>query len=348
MIVGVDLERLRNVNSGLGQFCLHLAAGLLTQKRNDIHLHYYYPRNQTFNFDTEYSQIVFFDKIFGVKNRSLDLFHCTHQDSRLFPGSTPTVMTIHDLNFLEKYDSESKRRSRLAALQKKVSRAHGLAFISKYTRDLAASHLKFPDVPLRVIYNGNCLSATGAGSKPAGLPFDHFLFSIGIINPKKNMHTLIGIVKQSGIPLVLSGNNSHPYAAEIMDHAKAQGVSDKVYFTGPVTEPEKLWLYKNCRAFLFPSLAEGFGLPVVEAMSLGKPVFLSDKGSLPEIGGQLAYYWNHFDEAHMHDVFQKGMNDFESQPEKRTALIQWASQFSWERAAADYLDFYSEVYTRLP
>ena len=98
----------------------------------------------------------------------------------------------------------------------------------------------------------------------------------------------------------------------------------------------------NCEAFIFPSLSEGFGIPPIESMQLGKPTFLSNLTSLPEIGGPHAYYFESFDENHMQDVFLKGMEDYRTNNRKE-AIVNWANQFSWEKATQEYLDVYHET-----
>jgi glycosyltransferase involved in cell wall biosynthesis len=109
-----------------------------------------------------------------------------------------------------------------------------------------------------------------------------------------------------------------------------------------VTEEDKYWYYKNCTAFTFPSLAEGFGLPVVEAMYFGKPLFLSSHTCLPEIGGDLAYYFDRdFDPEDMRAVFENGMNRYNQ--ELGIRLRQRACDFSWEKCAASYLKIYREL-----
>ena len=79
---------------------------------------------------------------------------------------------------------------------------------------------------------------------------------------------------------------------------------------GPISEAEKSWYYRTCYAFAFPSLSEGFGLPVAEAMSVGKPLFLSDRTALPEIGRDIAFYFRDFNEHRMQHVFRRGMEKY--------------------------------------
>jgi glycosyltransferase involved in cell wall biosynthesis len=343
--IGIDLERLRDPNSGLGQFCKHLGANLLNLKQENISFQLYCPKKYSaYLKGAKHIVVGILDKLFGVKNDHLQLFHCTHQDSHLFPKTIPTVITIHDLNFLEKYTSDYKKQKKLKVLQSKVSKAKGITFISNYTKQMAAKHLVFPNVPTKVIYNGNCLNTGLEPKKPAAIISSDFLFSIGIVRPKKNFHTLLPLVKASNCCLVIAGTDSHEYATSIKDLANTMGIADKVILLGAVSEQEKLWLYQNCKAFVFPSLSEGFGLPVIEAMSLGKPVFLSNKTSLPEVGGKQAYYWNNFEANHMIEIYLRGMTDFENSKNKPQELMDWAQQFNWQKTAQDYLDFYSEVY----
>src|ERR1700751_128658 len=126
-----------------------------------------------------------------------------------------------------------------------------------------------------------------------------------------------------------------------MEEAAKFGVADRVKITGPISEEDKAWYYKNCAAFVFPSLAEGFGLPVIEAMHFGKPVFLSTLTSLPEIGGNAAFYFDSFDPEAMQQVFKNGMEQFyaENWEDKVKAH---AMKFNWDETAKQYLALYEE------
>jgi glycosyltransferase involved in cell wall biosynthesis len=105
-------------------------------------------------------------------------------------------------------------------------------------------------------------------------------------------------------------------------------------------------LYVHCEAFVFPSLAEGFGLPVVEAMHLGKPVFLSPFTSLPEVGGPEAYYFTDFDGASMRDILAKGLHDYQVN-DKKQAIQAWSTRFDWSVAAASYVEVYTKLAERM-
>ena len=109
---------------------------------------------------------------------------------------------------------------------------------------------------------------------------------------------------------------------------------------GEVSDGDRQWLYEHCEAFLFPSLAEGFGFPVLEAMQCGKPVFLSRATSLPEIGGDVACYFDSFEALAMKQVFCDGMQRLRDDSTFRARAIAHAAGFGWSAAAKRYADIY--------
>jgi glycosyltransferase involved in cell wall biosynthesis len=132
---------------------------------------------------------------------------------------------------------------------------------------------------------------------------------------------------------------------KIKQEANELGVLDRVIFAGAVSEADKMALYVHCEAFVFPSLAEGFGLPVVEAMHLGKAVFLSQFTSLPEVGGPEAYYFTDFEGASMRDTLSNGLKDYQEH-DKKQAIQEWSKRFDWSVAAASYVDVYTKLAER--
>jgi len=144
--------------------------------------------------------------------------------------------------------------------------------------------------------------------------------------------------------LIIAGDNDSAYAKGILEQVAELGLTGRIHLPGKISEQDKYWLYSRCRAFLFPSLAEGFGMPVIEAMLLGKPVFTSTFASLPEIGGLFAFYWQNFDPDHMAEVMQKGLAEHDLQPNEFSAkMIRYAQKFSWNECIDNYFSMYKEV-----
>jgi glycosyltransferase involved in cell wall biosynthesis len=343
----LEMEKLKNLNSGLGQFCLSIGAQFQKLSPQNIELDFYLPSLQknVFGENFHYKPHSALHKLIPMSGAEYDIWHCLQQDSHYLPTSknTKLILTIHDLNFLEKYKG-SKLKRKLNSLQKRVNKASAITVISKFTEMIVRENLELNGKPVHVIPNGNSLKTIENAAQPGFINFPDFIFSIGVLSPRKNFHTLLPLLQgNKQLRLVIAGEADSDYAKQLMKTAERLGINERLFLVGTIDDATKYWLYKNCTAFVFPSLAEGFGLPVVEAMSLGKPVFLSNFTSLPEVGGTEAYYWKNYEPAYMTDIFEKGMSDFNSDPEKIKRSIEWAKQFSWEDAAKAYLKLYSEI-----
>lgn len=342
--VFLEMEKIKNLNSGLGQFCFHL--GKAFSKLDTLYFtpHFFVPKN---NFDifgkyVKYQKTNRIYRYFPI-GKKFDIWHCVHQESNYLPfqKSSKVIVTIHDLNFLAEKKNFFKRKFRLRKLQKLVDRASAITVISKYTEQVIKENLSINNKPVYVIYNGNSLEKFDNCSKPNFAPNSKFFYSLGILSPKKNFKVLLPLLLHfKEYKLIIAGNKNHSYAEELMALAKKLGVENQVIFPGMISDIEKYWLYENCSAFLFPSIAEGFGLPVIEAMSLGKPVFLSKLTSLPEIGGEEAFYFNSFDPEDMINTIEEGLMEFNQDPLKSKRIIHWANNFTWQKAAEAYQQLY--------
>ena len=360
----IDTERLRDLNSGLGQVCLHLGHELVRQCPPDWNLTFLVPKGQSGVFgdapsggSVNYIEATWQRKLWIPGAGKFDVWHCLHQDSvylpsRLVANPAKLILTIYDLNFLERTDySAPKKARKLARLQRKIDRAAMLTAGSAYTASVVREHLNIPEsLPFKVVYTGVAVSPANAPeqlpvhsplSSLTDLPF--FLF-VGVIHPKKNVHTLLPLLEAfPDYRLVLAGPDRHPYAQHIREQAQKLGVADRLLMPGAVDEPTKLWLYAHCEVFLFPSLSEGFGLPVAEAMTFGKPVFISNLTSLPEVGGKEAYYFENFEPESMAKTLHDGLHDFGQNALRQERLRKRAAGFSWPSVAGEYWKLYREL-----
>lgn len=324
----IDFEKIKDPYSGLGQFCAYLKTFF---DQSSLNIQYWTPGK----FQKLAKKIPF------ILPKS-DVFHAVHQDSPYMPWSSKTkyILTIHDLNALQEHTQFGTGDFYIKNLQHKIDRASVITFISKFTQSEVERNFRLEGKKLQVIYNGISLEKTA--EKPNIVPSGPFLFSVGTVLPKKNFHVLIDFLKLvPDYKIVLAGTIFHNYAREMQKRIESEGLADRFFLIGTIDEPQKLWYYQNAAAFIFPSLLEGFGLPVAEAMSLGLPLFLSDKTSLPEIGGSDAYYFKNFEATHMRDVFNSGMKDFT--PQKSARLIERSKLFDWQKAAESYLALYKDI-----
>lgn len=346
-----DCERMKYRDTGLYHFCKNLSAALNTKMNTDREeLIRYIPRH----IDCGGSRInqYFFQKFLFPNIQSADIWHVTFHHSNYFPSQTTglkIVLTIHDLNFLYKTNlQESKKAKYIHNLQTRIDRADALVCVSEYCKKDLLEHCQTDGKLISVIYNGTNPLVAAAITEVPFKPGKPFLFCIGVLQRSKNLTCLIEWMRYlPDLQLVIAGKNGEPeYTQELKHTIHKCGVADRVVITGAITEAAKSWYFHHCQAFVFPSLAEGFGLPVLEAMSAGKPVFLSSATALPEIGGELAYYFDNFEAQHMQEVFIKGMQDFE-QNNKAEKLKDRSSAFSWDKAAAQYLSLYHSLYQEI-
>jgi glycosyltransferase involved in cell wall biosynthesis len=212
-------------------------------------------------------------------------------------------------------------------------------FISEFTRSDVGKHLRIDHRNTRVICNGIALS----GEEPLPLPLPterKFLLSIGKFHPRKNLLSLVRMMPfLEDFALVLAGDDSGACAEEVRSLVHRLKLGDRVFIIGKVSEGGKRWLYEKCEFLVMPSSHEGFGLPVVEAHSLGVPAIVSRLAALPEIAGPDAFYFSSLVPEEMaNDV--KEATALLARVHISEALKQNAARFSWERAAAGYEEIY--------
>lgn len=341
----IDVERMKHPHSGLGEFCRQLSLELLRQKSADLKLTFLRPKGLNLHLgpDIHTHDLTFWHRIFSIPSAAYDLWHATHQDSLYFPKGkrTKTLLTIHDLNFL--YENRaSKTKARLKKLQKKIDRVDAISTISEFTLGQVQEHLKLGSKPVKVIPNG-VASLVGQGqARPEKLKSTRpFFLYLGMVRPKKNIHSLLGLLKKMPeYDLVIAGDKQHIYAQDIEGQAQKLSISSQVHFLGTVSDAQKSWLFHHCEVFLFPSLAEGFGMPIIEAMSIGKPVVAQKATSLPEVGGPDIFYFEDSDPAHQERVVRQALAQGQTHPELKESWQKRARDYSWENSVRAYLAFY--------
>lgn len=346
-----DCERMKYASTGLYHFSLNLGSALTKKAiRGEESLTFFTPPNALGAFGDGFSYIRqhSLQKMYLPSLKDFDIWHATYQSSDYLPmrnKKIKVVLSIHDLNFLYENKSEEKRKKYLRHLQQNIDRSDAIICISDFCRQDVIQHCNTQDKPIHVIYNGtNSLKAPEL-TQQSYKPQKPFLFSLGSICRKKNFHVLLQLLTQNnGLELIIAGRpDDLDYLEYIRNSARQLKVSDYLRIIGPINEHEKSWYYRNCYAFAFPSIAEGFGLPVTEAMSVGKPVFLSDKTALPEIGRNMAFYFRDFSADHMQDVFLSGMEEYRNK-DMHEAIRQHGASFSWDKAAGEYMDVYRSLY----
>ena len=176
---------------------------------------------------------------------------------------------------------------------------------------------------------------------------DRFILYVGTLEPRKNLPRLIGAyrrLREEGVRhgLVIAGARGW-LCDDVFEAAGRDGLGEHVVFTGHVNEDDLLALYQSADVFAYPSLYEGFGLPVLEAMACGVPVVCSDRGSLPEVAGDAALLVDPTDEPALAAALVRALHDEDLRREMVARGLRRAGEFTWDRVARSFLLVYREV-----
>lgn len=345
----IDLRYLGK-RDGFGELCEYYGNYLKdnSEQIQDLDITVLTPKDyfEKFGNQIKYLKVNRLYKIFPFLLPYFDIWHNTTQQAKYSPSNKKTkkILSIHDLNFLYE-KSKDKAQRRLLKLQQYIDAANVITFISQFTESEVKKHLKIDKKETLINYVGIKDIRFSEASKPTFLLNDNkkFLFTISRINKKKNFHVLLNTMKQ--LPqynLYICGNFKSEYAQEMLTRIKEEKISN-VIMPGEITLSEKIWMYKNCHGFVFPSLFEGFGMPVVEAMQFGKPVFSSSCTSLPEVGSVYSYYFENFEPEHMSSFIAKNIEDFYNNQDKITEQINYSLSYTLERHMKKYIELYKRL-----
>lgn len=345
----IDSSPLRYLNTGLGQFTFHLLHELSVLPFPDAKLcslvHPRYAHLVPKGLAIEQATWLRRHASAAVQRhlyRACKVWHMTTENTRLtgVPKGTSVVLTIHGLHFLDESPADEASRE-LADVQKLVNSASVITVVSAFTADLVRNRLDVKSKPIQVIPNGIARQEI-APSTPTWAPKGKFLFSIGTFFSRKNFHVLIPMMKFfPEYTLILAGDNGHDYGDKVRTLVSDAAVENRILMPGEVTEGEKRWLYSQAEALVFPSVSEGFGIPLIEAFQQGTPVFCGRYGSLPEIGKDHAWYWDNFEPESMATRMREKL--LLESTTSRLARVNYAAGFSWAAAAQEYQKIYRSL-----
>lgn len=175
-----------------------------------------------------------------------------------------------------------------------------------------------------------------------------YILFVGTLEPRKNIEILVRAYQESKLvrekfDLVLAGARGW-----MDDHLQALLAQDDlmsdIKILGYVPQGDLPWLYSQASLFAFPSLYEGFGLPVIEAMNMGVPVICSNASSLPEVGGDAVEYFNPFDAEELKEKLNLVLFDKGKKEQMKEAGMKQARNFSWEKTAFETINVFKKVW----
>ncbi len=361
--IAVDLRSLHTSEfSGVESYTVHVLEHLLTtDKDNNYKLFYNGYHQKKFNYfhfiNAQYLQTRIPNRLLNI---SLKLFGwpkieklAGDSDMLFMPNwnmlstnsLTKVILTVHDLSPLilpEYYNIKARVWHWFINIPKLVRTANKIIAVSEYTKLSLIEKLGVPAdkiivAPLGVDhenYRPNLkIDRLRDVRNRYGLPGDFVLY-LGTVEPRKNLSRIIAAFEQVKEPLtlVIAGRFGWKYQA-ILDQIQKSSKRNRIMLLGYVSEADKPYLMKLARVFVWPSLFEGFGLPVIEAMAVGTPVLTSSVTSLPEVAGDAAMLVNPYNVEEV----AAGITELHTNTSLREQYIakgiERSQKFTWEKCA---------------
>lgn len=299
----------------------------------------------------------------AVKKYQIDILHCTSNTAPLHL-SVPLILTLHDIIYLEKIDWKSGNWYQLLGnlyrrwnVPRILAKTGKILTVSKYEEKRIRSFFKLENNKIEVVYNGigkhfrlqekeNALY----NRKLHKLPDQYVLF-LGNTDAKKNLKGLIAALKllyeQDKLTLdILITDLSENDLTAFLREQKAECIRERIVLTGYVPNSSLPIYYSNALFFLYVSLRESFGLPILEAMACGCPVITSDTSSMPEIAGGAALLVDPYNSEAISNAMLSLLQD----PSFREKMIEMGLKrpplFSYQTRVKRILKIYQEVYSK--
>jgi glycosyltransferase involved in cell wall biosynthesis len=288
----------------------------------------------------------------GARQGRIDVLHAPAYTAPLW-GTPPVVLTVHDVSYARRPEWYPYRRdlARRAFYRRSARRADVVLTDSEFSAAEIAAAYGIGRDRIAVVPLGVDGRFTPAGPGEAcELPQEisgPFVLHVGDLHERRNLATAVDAViaarrhfgGAAGVSLVLAGVD-RGVGEGLCAIAREAGVPEAVVALGPVSETLLLALYRCATALVYPSLYEGFGLPVLEAMACGTPVIASRAASLPEVAGDAGILLDPLDVTAWTNAIVNVVNDDDRRAALRSKGLARATEFTWRRTAAMTLDAY--------
>jgi glycosyltransferase involved in cell wall biosynthesis len=360
LTIGIDARAASEVPAGRGRTVRELLRAL--SAREDPHRYVLYAREPwtgaALDERFQWREIAARDPWWHLlaarrANGECDVFLSTNSYLTPWFLRIPAVPIVYDLATFEPSMRPNRRSAVIERLTlgRAVRRSAALLAISQATADALCA--RFPKARDRtvVVHLGAAPAQVGAlaEQQAAELPAPGFVLAVGTLEPRKNLPRLVQAFGslpselQDAHPLVVVGALGWETGETL---AALRSLGRRARMLGFVSDAALAELYRRCAAFCYPSLGEGFGLPVLEAMSAGAPTITSNLSSLPEVGGDAALYVDPYDTSSIAAGIERVLTDEALRAELREQGPRRAAEFSWERFAAQTLELLQSLSSR--
>ena len=299
----------------------------------------------------------------AVKKYNLDILHCTSNTAPIF-CNIPLVLTLHDIIFLEPRDKNNKSvyqnmgwLYRRKVVPKILERCLRIITVSNFEKQNIIDKLNIPEKRMAMIYNGY-----NEWFKPfrdvadiykSYIEKPGYFFFLGNTDPKKNTErTLIAyskyLEKSTFRRKLLMADLDKAYLDSIIERNRIENIREHIVMPGYIVNSDLPYIYNSAFAFLYTSLRESFGIPLLEAMACGTPVITSNTSSMPEIAGNDAILINPESPEEITEKMLRLEYDEAYYNTQKEIGLKRAELFSWRKTAEQLLNLYETVYKELP
>ena len=296
----------------------------------------------------------------AARRDRVDMLHCTSNTAPVWCGGIPLVLTLHDIIFLEPRDKHNKslyqnlgRIYRRMVVPKVIGKCRRIITVSNFELDNIVGRLKLPRDRMAMIYNGYndwfrpVKDTAGVYRKYIGER--GYFFFLGNTDPKKNTARTImayaGYLERSDVKrkLVVADLKQESIDAILRDNG-IEHIREYVVPSGYIVNSDLPYIYNDAFAFLYTSLRESFGIPLLEAMACGTPVVTSDTSSMPEIAGPDAALTSPERAGDITEMMLRLENDHDFRERQINIGLERVKMFSWRKTAEELLRLYKDVY----
>ena len=295
----------------------------------------------------------------AAKKYKVDILHCTSNTAPIW-CDIPLILTLHDIIFLEPRDKQNHSLyQNMGWLYRRLVVPHILdncqriITVSNFEMENIISKLKIPRERMAMIYNGYNNWFKPIEDKDEVykkyIPEKGFFFFLGNTDPKKNTErTLVAYSKyleQSTIKRkLLMADLNLEYLNGIIERNQIENIRNNIVMPGYIVNSDLPYIYNSAFAFLYTSLRESFGIPLLEAMACGTPVITSNTSSMPEIGGKDAIFVNPEKSEDITQMMLTLENNQTFYEHQQQIGMERATHFSWGKTTESLLALYQEVY----
>ncbi|RBW56377.1 glycosyltransferase family 1 protein [Tenacibaculum sp. E3R01] len=288
-----------------------------------------------------------------IKSDGVDVFHGLSGEipRGLTKNKIKSVVTIHDLIFMRypKLYSFFDRKIHFKKFKYAAKNANKVIAISEQTKKDIITFLKIDPSKIEVVYQGCNNVFKEERSVIEKKEFldkykipDTFLLNVGTIEERKNALSIVKAVKEIDIPLVIVGRKTK-YYTQIEDYIQKNNLENKIYFLEGLTLKELSIVYQLAEIFIYPSIFEGFGIPIIEALFSKTPVITSKEGVFPEAGGPDSLYVDPYNIKEMTEAIELLLNSKNKKEEMVNKGFDFAQQFNDEIIAKKIKAIYKEL-----